>query len=138
MCMKRQRRETEENVLERVELYDGNRLILRDPEEDVSMEIEVAAAVQMDGYQYILGVEAAEEDSMGVWPEDDEEDTEAFILKVCTETEAMFWASEWKPANSPSSKEFAVTTDLEKNELKRATELLMSLVDFDLEMEEDV
>lgn len=133
----RKRQETEAINVKMMQLHNGDRLILQDPEEDVAMEIQVEATAQIEDTQYILGTTIAEEDLESMWPEDEEADTEAFILKVCDETDALFWVKKQESTTLTNNEEFAVTTDFGKNELKKAVKILMAAADYDLEMEED-
>lgn len=117
--------------MNQIQLNELDWILVTDPVENISMDMEVIDAAEMDNAQYILAIPA--------FDEEDEEEAElqedndaAFIFKLCTEEEAEFWVTE-----EHSELSFGVTTQMSDAEFASIAEVFESSEEYDLEVEEN-
>lgn len=116
--------------MEKVELDKLDWIIVTDPVEQVSMDMEVINTQEEGTAQYMLAIPAYEEEEEEDIPE--EEDDAAYIFKVCPPEEAEFWITE-----EYSDLKFSVTTNMTEEEFADIAEIFANSEEYDLEVDED-
>lgn len=118
--------------MDRIRLQDLDWIIVTDPVEKISMDMEVVDYVEQDGGQYILAIPAFDEDDEDEEEWEDEEDNDAYIFKLCEHEDAELWVTE-----EHTDLRFGVTTNMTDEEFQNIAEVFGSSEEYDLEVEED-
>ena len=106
-------------------------IIVTDPVEEISMDMEVIDYTEEDCVQYLLAIPAYDEEDEEE-AEQQEDNDAAFIFKVCEDDVAEFWITE-----DHSDLKFGVTTDMDDEEFNHIAEVFEQSEEYDLEVEED-
>lgn len=104
-------------------------IIVTDPVEEVSMDMEVIDYTEREEAQYLLAIPAYDEEDEDEAELQDDEDT-AFIFKVCEDEAAEFWITE-----DHSDLRFGVTTDMTDEEFQNIAGVFENSEEYDLEVE---
>ena len=126
-----QKQPKEETKMSQVRLEELDWIIVTDPVEEVSMDMEVIDYTEEDGVQYLLAIPAYDEEDEEEAEQQEDEDA-AFIFKVCEDEDAEFWITE-----DHSDLKFGVTTDMTDEEFQNIAEVFENSEEYDLEVEED-
>ncbi len=119
------------NLFEKLSALDF--ITVLDLEEQITTEMNVINAVEMNGSCYLLVT--IPEDLLSDDDEDEETEEEiedAYVFKVCKEDEAEFLVTE-----DYSDLEVYVTTDIPAKEFEEAGRLLSESDDYELKIESD-
>lgn len=111
-----------------IELQELDWIIVTDPLEEVSMDMEVVDYMQQKENAYILAIPAYEEDE----EDEEEQDDAAYIFKLCEKEQAEFIVTV-----EHSEIVFGVTTEMTEAEFKTIAEIFSSSENYDLEVEEN-
>ena len=106
-------------------------IIVTDPIEEISMDMEVIDFTEIEGVQYLLAIPAYDEEDEEE-AEQQEDNDSAFIFKVCEDDVAEFWITE-----EHSELRFGVTTDMNDEEFQNIAEVFEGSEEYDLEVEEE-
>ena len=121
----------EESKMSHICLEELDWIIVTDPVEELSMDMEVIDYTEEDGVQYLLAIPAYDEEDEEE-AEQQEDNDAAFIFKVCEDDVAEFWITE-----DHSDLKFGVTTDMDDEEFNHIAEVFEQSEEYDLEVEED-
>lgn len=127
-----QNQSKEEDKMDQFQLQDLDWIIVTDPVEEISMDMEVVDYAEMDEAQYILAIPAYDEEEEAEAELEDDDDA-AYIFKICKdEEEAELWITE-----DHSDLKLGVTTNMTDAEFQSIAEVFGDSDDYDLEVEED-
>lgn len=113
--------------MNQVDLQELDWIMVTDPVEDVSMDMEVIDYIEQKENAYILAIPAYEEEE-----DMEEEEDAAYIFKLCEKEQAEFIVQA-----EHSEVIFGVTTEMAEAEFKNIAEIFSSSENYDLEVEEN-
>ena len=126
-----QKQVKEKSRMSQICLEELDWIIVTDPVEEISMDMEVIDFTEIEGVQYLLAIPAYEEEDEEE-AEQQEDNDAAFIFKVCEDEVAEFWITE-----DHSDLKFGVTTDMDDEEFQSIAEVFESSEEYDLEVEDE-
>lgn len=116
--------------MNQIQLEELDWIIVTDPVEAISMNMEVIDYIERDGEKYLLAIPAYDEEEEAEAEIEEDEDA-AFIFKVSAEEEAEFWITE-----EHSELRFGVTTVMTEEEFQSIAEEFGKSEEYDLEVED--
>ena len=126
-----QKQRKEEPKMSEICLEELDWIIVTDPVEEISMDMEVIDFTEIDGIQYLLAIPAYDEEDEDEVEQQEDNDA-AFIFKVCEDDAAEFWITE-----DHSDLKFGVTTDMDDEEFQNIAQVFEDSEEYDLEVEEE-
>ena len=117
--------------MDQIQLSELDWIIVTDPVEEISMDMEVIDNAVTEDAQYILVIPAYDEEDEEEAEQQEDEDA-AFIFKLCADDEAEFWITE-----DHSDLRFGVTTNMTDEEFQNIAEVFENSDEYDLEVEEN-